>query len=59
MSHHYFRQTITDTTDLTPPFRADGKKVSKRAEQISHLHQEFEDLKEKIKEVENKNEKII
>ena len=31
MSHHYLRPTITDTTDLTPFVRVDGKRTSKRA----------------------------
>lgn len=53
------RPDVSETTGITPPTRIDENRNTRRAEQISHLHQEFEDLKQKIKEVENKNEKII
>lgn len=36
-----------------------GPDTYKRSHKISSLQQEFEELKKKIKEVENKNEKII
>jgi hypothetical protein len=39
----------SDTTGLTPPLRLDEQRNERRAQQISHLHQEFFDLKKKIK----------
>ena len=42
---------VSDKTDVTPPTRIDDQKNSRRAQQITHLHQQFEDLKKKIKEV--------
>ena len=41
MSNFYNRPPITDTTGYTPPMRTGEKRTSKRAEQITHLHQEF------------------
>jgi hypothetical protein len=41
---HGFRKTslhhgVSDKTDLTPPTRIDDQRNSRRAQQITHLHQ--------------------
>jgi len=48
---------VRSTKEVTEQ-RAAGEGY-KRSHKISSLQQEFEELKKKIKEVENKNEKII
>ena len=59
-SFHQPRQPAYDASVyLNTKSRSPTKAAQKRSEQITHLHHEFESLKKKIKEVENKNEKII
>lgn len=44
---------------MTPPLKSGENRNARRVQQISYLHKEFEDLKQKIRSVENKNEKIL
>ena len=46
---------MMDSGALTPPINVDQSRNARRVQQISHLHQEFQDLKQKIRDVESKN----
>ena len=59
MSHQNSRPAANDRNQIVNMHKGEGKRSAKRAQQISNLHQQFEDLKGKIREVEDKNEKII
>ena len=54
-----YREVISPENNNMKTSSSQSRKNTKKSQQISSLQQEFENLKSKIIDVENKNEKLI